>query len=416
VSQATDRADSEPPLILNSTGAGRDSDTAPASGKFKHLFNVAEVRKAAMAALPRPVFDFADGAAEDERTLRRNTDAFGDVAFLPRPLNGAATRDLSTELFGQRLSMPLIVAPTGLAGLFWPDGECRSAAAAAAAGIAYCASHGSVCTLEDIARTGIENRWMQVFIYNDKGFTREIVDRAAAAGYGTLVLTIDNQLLGNRERDLRNGFTIPPRFGFAGTLSTATKLAWLRRMRTTLPRLTFGNYVRPGRRDDIASLAGRMAHLLDPGLSWADVKWLRGYWYGTLVIKGILHPEEARLAVERGVDGLIVSNHGGRQLDGAAASFDALPAVLAAVDGRIPVLMDGGVRRGTDVVKALALGAAACLIGRPQLWGLAVGGEAGVRHVLDIFRREMDRAMGLLGVSRVADLGPHCLMPTRRAP
>ncbi len=381
--------------------------TAPAS--FKPLFNVAEMRAAARAVLPRPVFDFADGAAEDERTLRRNVEAFDEVSLLPRPLNGAASRDLSIELFGAKASMPLGLAPTGLAGLFWPDGELAAARAASAAGVPYCASHGSVCTLEDIARTGADPRWMQVFVYKDRGFTREMVERAAAAGYHVLVLTTDNQLLGNRERDIRNGFAIPPRFGIAGTLAAATKAQWLMRMRTTLPRLTFGNYVRPGEAADIGALAGRMSALLDPGLSWADVDELRKQWKGPFVLKGVLHPAEAREAVERGLQGVIVSNHGGRQLDGAAASLDALPAVVGAVSGRIPVLLDGGVRRGTDVVKALSLGAACCLIGRPQLWGLAVGGEAGVRHVLDIYRREIDRVMGLMGASKVSDLGLHCL-------
>lgn len=411
----TKPASGDPALTLDATGSGRDVDTPSRRDPFKHLFNVDEVRSAAYAVLPRPVFDFADGAAEDERTLRRNTEAFADVSFLPRPLNGAASRDMSITLFGRRLSMPLVIAPTGLAGLFWPDGERESARAAAAAGIPYCASHGSVCTLEDIAGTGIEPRWMQVFLYTDKAFTREVIDRAAAARFETLVLTIDNQLLGNRERDRRNGFSIPPRFGFAGTLRAATKVQWLRRMRPVLPRLTFGNYVRPGQSDGIAALADLMANLLDPGLSWAEVEWLRGYWKGTLLLKGVLHPDEAREAVAQGMDGIVVSNHGGRQLDGAAASFDALPAVVEAVDGRIPVLMDGGIRRGSDIVKALAVGASACLIGRPQLWGLAVGGEAGVRHVLDILRRETDRTMGLLGAARIGDLGPGCLLPSRTA-
>ncbi len=375
----------------------------------KRLFSVAEMRAAARAVLPLPVFDYADGGAEDERTLRRNTDAFCDVGLLPRPLNGAASRDLSIELFGARLSMPLGIAPTGLAGLFWPEGERAAARAASAAGVPYCASHGSVCTLENIAQTGAEPRWMQVFVYKDRGFTQEMVERARAAGYSVLVLTIDNQLLGNRERDIRNGFAIPPRFGVAGTVAAATRMPWLLRMRTTLPRLTFGNYVRPGEPADIGALASRMASLLDPALSWADVEWLRGLWKGPLLLKGVLHPAEASEAADRGIDGIIVSNHGGRQLDGAAASFDALPAVVEAVSGRIPVLMDGGVRRGADVIKALAFGAACCLIGRPQLWGLAVGGEAGVRHVLDIYRREIDRVMGLMGASTVRDLGPHCL-------
>jgi L-lactate dehydrogenase (cytochrome)/(S)-mandelate dehydrogenase len=363
------------------------------------------MRALAQAALPRPVFDFGDGGAEDEGTLRRNEAAFDEVELLPHPLSGAATRDLSVALFGRRLSLPVIVGPTGLAGLFWPDGERCAARAAAAAGTAFCLSHGSVCRLEDVAANDNAPRWMQVFIFRDRGFTRELAERAAAVRYDALVLTIDNQMLGNRERDIRNGFAIPPRFRPADLAGMALKLPWLWRMRNELPRITFGNYVRPGEAADIKTLAGRMAALLDPAMTWADVEEVRRAWKGPLILKGVLHPAEARAALERGIDGLIVSNHGGRQLDGAPASLDALPAIVEAVAGHIPVLLDGGVRRGSDVAKALALGAAACLIGRPQLWGLTVAGEAGVAHVLDIYRRELDRVMGLCGVARLADIG-----------
>ncbi len=250
---------------------------------------------------------------------------------------------------------------------------------------------------------------MQVFVYTDRVFTLEMVQRAKAAEYEALVLTIDNQMLGNRERDIRNGFAIPPRFGVTGTLAAATKAAWLLRMRRTLPQLTFGNYVRAGETAALSSISSRMAGLLDPSLCWADVEWLRGVWSGPLLLKGVLHPAEAAEAVARGVDGIIVSNHGGRQLDGAISPLDALPAVLKAVEGRIPVLVDGGIRRGSDVVKAVALGAAFCLIGRPQLWGLAVAGEAGVAHVLELYRREIDRTMGLMGAATIGALGPDCL-------
>jgi L-lactate dehydrogenase (cytochrome)/(S)-mandelate dehydrogenase len=375
-------------------------------------YNIAAMRGLARAALPRPVFDFGDGGAEDERTLRRNEAVFDEVELLPHPLSGAATRDLSLALFGRRLALPIIVGPTGLAGLFWPDGERCASRAAAAAGTAFCLSHGSVCRLEDVAASDNGPRWMQVFVFRDRGFTRELAERAAAARYDALVLTIDNQMLGNRERDIRNGFAIPPRFRPADLAGMALKLPWLWRMRNELPRITFGNYARPGEAADIKTLAGRMAALLDPAMTWADVEEVRRLWKGPLILKGVLSPAEARAAVERGIDGVIVSNHGGRQLDGAPASLDALPAIIKAVAGHIPVLLDGGVRRGSDVAKALALGAAACLIGRPQLWGLAVAGEAGVIHVLDIFRRELDRVMGLCGVSRLAEIG-HDLLFSR---
>jgi len=387
--------------------------TAPVPSWRRRGYSIAAMRALARAALPRPVFDFGDGGAEDEGTLRRNEAAFDEIELLPHPLTGAATRDLSLTLFGRRLALPILVGPTGLAGLFWPDGERCAARAAAAAGTAFCLSHGSVCCLEDVA-PGAGPRWMQVFIFRDRGFTRELTERAAAAGYDALVLTIDNQMLGNRERDIRNGFAIPPRFRAADLAGMVLKLPWLWRMRSELPRITFGNYVRPGEAADIKTLAGRMASLLDPAMTRADVEELRRQWKGPLLLKGVLHPAEARTALERGIDGLIVSNHGGRQLDGAPASLDALPAIVEAVAGRIPVLLDGGVRRGADVAKALALGAAACLVGRPPLWGLAVAGEVGVAHVLDIYRRELDRVMGLCGVSRIADIGRDLLFARPR--
>jgi L-lactate dehydrogenase (cytochrome)/(S)-mandelate dehydrogenase len=312
--------------------------------------------------------------------------------------------------------LPVIIGPAGLAGLFWPDGERAVARAAHAAGTAFCLSHGSVATLEDVAATGASPRWMQVFIYKDRGFTRELAERAARSRYDVLVLTIDNQLLGNRERDIRNGFAIPPRFGLSGLAGMALKAEWLWRMRREIKRITFGNYVRPGETADIRTLAGRMASLLDPAMSWKDVDELRRTWSGPLVLKGILHPEEAKAALDHGIDGLIVSNHGGRQLDGTPATIDTLPGIVAAVDGRIPILIDSGIRRGGDVVKALALGATACLVGRPQLWGLAIAGEAGVAHMLDIYRREIDRVMGLCGLARIANIGPDIIFRKKSGP
>jgi L-lactate dehydrogenase (cytochrome)/(S)-mandelate dehydrogenase len=377
----------------------------PGSAWRRRGYSVAAIRAEARIVLPRPIFDFADGGAEDERTLRRNETAFSAFGLLPRPLRGASDRDLSIELFGKSLRLPVLIAPTGLSGLFWPEGECAAARAAARAGTAYCASHASVVPLETIAATGASPRWMQVFVYRDRAFTREFVARAAAANYDALVLTIDNQLTGNRERDVRNGFTIPPRFGPAALAGMALKLPWLLRMRKELTRITFANYIGYLNASDLKTIAARMPALLDPSSSWHDVDELRHAWSGPLILKGVLHPSDAKEAVAHGVDGVIVSNHGGRQLDGAVAAIEALPGVVEAVAGRIPVLVDGGIRRGADVVVALALGARGCLIGRPHLWGLAVAGETGVIHVLEIFRREIDRVMGLCGVCRIADIG-----------
>ena len=380
------------------------SESVPAW--HRRAYSLAAMRDLARRALPRPVFDFADGGAENEATLRRNESAFADIDFLPRPLNGAAERDLSIELFGQRLSLPVMIGPTGLSGLFWPGGEIAAARAAMAAGTGFCLSHGSTCTMEELAGAGIAPRWMQVFVYRDRGFTRTFVERAAANGFEALVLTVDNQLTGNRERDIRNGFTIPPRFSDADRIAMMAKWRWLLRMAPALPKVTFANYAVPGETTDLGTLAARLGGMLDPSLSWREVEWLRGQWKGPFLLKGILHPADAAEAVAHGVDGVIVSNHGGRQLDGAVASFDALPDIVQAVGGRIPVLLDGGVRRGADVLKALALGASCCLVARPQLFGLAVAGEAGVARVLDILKREIDRAMGLIGVMKIAEIGP----------
>jgi len=386
-----------------------------ASSWKKKAYCIDAMRALAKAELPRPVFDFGDGGAEDEVTLGRNESAFDRYAFVPRPLRGAAQRDLSVSLFGSTLKLPVIVGPTGLSGLFWPDGERATARAAAAAGTAFCLSHGSTCTIEDLAATGATPRWQQVFLYHDRDFTRTFIDRAQAAGFDALVLTIDNQVMGKRERDLRNGFTIPPDFGLAGYLAMLAKYRWLWRMRGRYDALTFANYARPGETVDLKGLAGRLHTMLDQGLKWDDVAWVRDAWRGTMLLKGVLHPDEAAKAMAVGVDGVIVSNHGGRQLDGAIASLDALPAIVAAVGGRAPVLIDGGVRRGTDVLKALALGATACLVGRPQLWGVAVAGQAGVAHVLDIYARELDTAMGLCGLASVAEITPDLLVPAPSA-
>lgn len=375
-------------------------------------YSIAAVREMARRELPTAVFDFGDGAAEDERTLRRNEAAFGEIEVLPRPLNGPGPRDLSVTLFGEQLSLPVIIAPTGLSGLFWPDGELCAARAAAKAGTAFVLSHGSVCTMEELATTGARPRWMQVFIYRDRGFTREFTERAAAAGYDALVLTIDNQLTGNRERDIRHGFTIPPRLGPAQLAAMAMKLGWAWRMREQRQRITFSNYRRPGIDEDMRTIASRMASLLDPAMSWRDVDELRRIWKGPLLLKGVLHPAEAAAAVDHGVDGIIVSNHGGRQLDGATAPLRVLPGIVDA-SGKMTVMMDSGIRRGTDILKALALGAQFVFVGRPFLFAAAIGGDAGVGHAIKLLKDEVDRDMALLGITSLAQMKRELLMAAK---
>lgn len=380
----------------------------------KNGYSVAALRRIAQKRLPRPIFDFIDGGAEDEDTLRQNESAFSDWELLPKPLNGAAKRDLSTSLFGHTLSSPLLIGPTGLAGLFWPQGEVAAANAASDYGTVYCLSHGSVCTLEQLAKMHQGLKWMQVFIYKDRGFTRELATRAQASGYDALVLTIDNQLIGKRERDIVNGFTIPPRLDLSQMLAFAKKPSWWWAMRHELANVTFGNYVQSNSPESVAALAARMGSLLDPSMSWEDVDMVRAHWKGRLILKGVLHPDEASQAVKHGVDAIIVSNHGGRQLNGAIASVRALPAVIQAVNGAIPVLLDGGIRRGSDIFKAVALGASAVLIGRPHLWGLSVAGKDGVQWVLEMLHGELDRTMGLAGASNIEEIRTGQFMKARR--
>ena len=380
----------------------------------KNGYSVAALRRIAQKRLPRPIFDFIDGGAEDEDTLRQNESAFSDWELLPKPLNGAAKRDLSTSLFGHTLSSPLLIGPTGLAGLFWPQGEVAAANAASDYGTVYCLSHGSVCTLEQLAKMHQGLKWMQVFIYKDRGFTRELATRAQETGYDALVLTIDNQLIGKRERDIVNGFTIPPRLDLPQMLAFAKKPSWWWAMRHELANVTFGNYVQSNSPESVSALAARMGSLLDPSMSWEDVDMVRAHWKGRLILKGVLHPDEAAQAVKHGVDAIIVSNHGGRQLNGAIASVRALPAVIQAVNGAIPVLLDGGIRRGSDIFKAVALGASAVLIGRPHLWGLSVAGKDGVQWVLEMLHGELDRTMGLAGASNIEEIRTGQFMKARR--
>ncbi len=380
----------------------------------KNGYSVDALRRIAQKRLPRPIFDFIDGGAEDEDTLRQNESAFSDWELLPKPLNGAAKRDLSTSLFGHTLPSPLLIGPTGLAGLFWPQGEVAAANAASDYGTVYCLSHGSVCTLEQLAKNHKGLKWMQVFIYKDRGFTRELATRAQESGYDALVLTIDNQLIGKRERDIVNGFTIPPRLDLSQMLAFAKKPSWWWAMRHELANVTFGNYVQSNSPESVSALAARMGSLLDPSMSWEDVDMVRAHWKGRLILKGVLHPDEASQAVKHGVDAIIVSNHGGRQLNGAIASVRALPAVIQAVNGAIPVLLDGGIRRGSDIFKAVALGASAVLIGRPHLWGLSVAGKDGVHWVLEMLHGELDRTMGLAGASNIEEIRTGQFLKSRR--
>jgi L-lactate dehydrogenase (cytochrome)/(S)-mandelate dehydrogenase len=358
-------------------------------------YSIETLRIAARRRLPRMLFDFIDGGAEDERTMRRNVDGFARLSLTPRMLSPAPRRDLWRGVVGDLLELPVMVAPTGLSGLFWPRGELAVARACERLGTVMTVSHASTISFEALAASSPAARWFQIMIYKDRAITEALAEVGRQAGYSVLCLTVDLQGLGQRERDIRNGLTVPPRLTARSVLDLVRHPAWVA-SRLGAPVVTMANYERFGVKG-LATVAAYMERLSDADVGWDDLEWLRARWPGKLVLKGIMHPDDARRAADAGVDGIVVSNHGGRQLDGAPASIEALPRCVAAADGRLEVLLDGGVRRGVDVLKAVALGARAVLIGRPHLWGLAAGGERGVIAALAILRAEMDRAMTLGG-------------------
>jgi L-lactate dehydrogenase (cytochrome) len=366
-----------------------------------------DLRRIARRRLPRAVFDFVEGGAGDEWTVARNRAAFERLLFRPRTLVDVSKRELATVVLGERVTTPVLVSPTGMAGLCWPKGEVAAARGAQDVGTIYTLSTHSSCSIEEVAAGAPGPLWFQLYVWQNRDLTRSFVERARAAGYRALVLTVDVPIISRRERDIRNGFTIPPRITVRNALDTLRRVRWMRRVLFG-PRLTLANLVgAPGApRTDIVTLGGVANRQVDPSVAWADLAWFRSLWQGPVVLKGVLTAADARRAVDHGVDGVIVSTHGGRQLDGTPASIEALPEIADAVGHRIEVLLDGGVRRGADAVRALALGARAVMIGRPYLYGLAAGGQAGVRRALGILAGEVDHTLALVGVPRAGDLDP----------
>jgi isopentenyl diphosphate isomerase/L-lactate dehydrogenase-like FMN-dependent dehydrogenase len=364
------------------------------SRALERAVSIAELRNLAARRLPKAVFDFIDGGAGDEITLRDNQSAFGEWRLLPRVGLDVSRRSPETRILGRPCGLPLLCAPTGLAGFFWPHGEIATARAAAAAGIPYILSTNSVAAVEEVAAAVPDlDLWFQLYFLKDRALMENLIARASAAGCRGLCVTVDLTLQGRRERDLRNAFTMPLRPTLANALDLMRRPRWLIGVMRSPPR--FGHFGQAGAA--FTSVAQRVASLFDPSASWEDVARLREGWPGPLAIKGVLHPDDAVRAVEIGVDAVIVSNHGGRQLDLVPAAITALPGIAAAVQGRAQVIVDGGVRRGTDIAVALALGAQACSLGRALLWGLCAGGEEGVRRAIAILREELDVAMALLG-------------------
>ncbi len=370
----------------------------------RSLTTVEDVRQAARRRLPRMVFDFIDGGAEDETTVRANREGFADLALKPAVLSGARTRDLSTTVAGQRLSLPVLLSPAGLLRLAHRAGALGAARAAARAGTVFTLSTGSSYTIEEVAAAADGPTWFQLYLWRDRAVVSDLVERARVSGYGALVLTVDVPVVGQRERDLRNGMTLPPRPTPRNVLDVLRRPDWLRGYLGG-PALTFANFTDIGRGDSATALGAFVnREMTDPAQSWDDLAWLREQWRGPLLIKGIVSGADARHAVDLGVDGVIVSNHGGRQLDGMVGAIGALAEVVDAVGGDADVVLDGGVRRGTDVAKALAIGARAVMVGRPYVYGLGAGGGTGALRVLDILRDELDRCLALMGCGGVGDL------------
>ena len=371
------------------------------------IVTIEDLRRRARRRLPRAVFDYMDGGAEEEVTLRANRRAFEQVQFRPRVLVDCGAPDLSTTVLGQRLGCPLILAPAGLVGIFWPDGDIAAARAAGRFGTIFSLSTVSVASLEEVSASGSgATLWFQLYVFRDRGLTRSMVERALDAGYQALCLTVDVPIAGARERDVRNGFTVPPRVTLRNVVDALQHPGFLREVLTG-PPITFRNVSRATTsRTEAVSIAAYVNRQFDPTVTWADIAWLRSIWPRPLLLKGIMSAEDARLAVEYGVDGIVVSNHGGRQLDGLPATIEVLPEIADAVGGRLEILLDGGIRRGTDVAKALALGARACLIGRSYLYGLAAAGQHGAELAIGMLVKELERTLILLGRSSVGELDP----------
>lgn len=372
--------------------------------RLRAAHSIDDLRDAARRTLPRMVFDYVDGGAQSESTMRQNRAAFERHRLLSAAPVDVSRRSTATTLFGQSLAMPLIIGPTGYASAFWPKGDLALARGAAAAGVPFVVSNGANSRLKDIAEASGGQAWLQLYIAHDKQATLGLIGEARALGFETLEVTVDTALPGRRIRDIRNGFTVPYSWTPAKVADVLRHPGWMLR---ALPH----GAPRPGlmpmeQGRSWATVSEFVRSQINPAIGWDDLKWLRDQWPGTLIVKGLLDPGQVEPAIGAGYDGIVISNHGGRQLDGAVSTLDILPDFAAAAKRRIPLLIDSGVRTGTDILKAVALGASAVQVGRATLYGLSTAGEAGVGHALGIFRTELDMAMALVGLNRVADATP----------
>jgi L-lactate dehydrogenase (cytochrome) len=376
---------------------------------MKNVACIDDLRLLAKRKVPRAFFDYAEAGSYAQETLRANREDLEKVKLRQRVLVNVATRDTSTMILGEKASLPIALSPVAMTGLEHGDGEILACRAACAAGIPFGMSTLSICSIEDVATAVGKPFWFQLYVMKDRGFVRSLIERAAAAKCSALILTVDLQVLGQRHADVKNGLAVPPSLKLKNLINMATKPGWVASVLRG-KRWTFGNlagYVKG--EDDVRSLAQWVGSQFDPTLSWKDVDWIRSLWPGKLIIKGILDLEDAKLAAKTGATALVVSNHGGRQLDGAPSSISMLPKIADAVGSDIEVMFDGGVRSGQDVLRALALGARSCLIGRAYIFGLGAGGEAGVAKAIEIIRKELDVSMALTGVNSVRDIGRQIL-------
>ena len=374
--------------------------------------SIEDLRQAARRRLPRMVFEFVEGGSDDERTLQWNREAFARYQLNPKVLVDVSDIETSTTVLGRTLELPIILAPVGAARLAHHEGELAIARAAEKAGIIYALPSMGNFSIEDVAEVTEGPLWFQIYVWRDRSLLRDYIDRCRAQGYAALCLTVDVPVLGNRERDLKYGMTIPPRFKLRSILDAAMHPRWWWHLLLG-QRFTMANVVgRAGMRDDIGALSAFVKSQFDPSVTWRDVEWMLGEWNGPFAIKGILRPEDAARAADLGVQAIVVSNHGGRQLDGTPSALDVLPEIVDAVGDRTEVILDGGIRRGSDIVKALALGARACMIGRSYLYGLAAGGQHGVTRAMEMLESETRRTLALVGCRTPAELDHSVLRPS----
>jgi L-lactate dehydrogenase (cytochrome) len=375
------------------------------------ITDIEDLRRLARKRLPRMFYDYADSGSWTEGTYRANQEDFSKILLRQRVAVDIEKRSTRTRMIGVDVAMPVAIAPTGLTGMYHADGEILAARASERFGVPFTLSTMSICSIEDVAAHTTAPFWFQLYVMRDRDFIGRLIDRARAARCGALMVTLDVHVLGQRHKDIKNGLSAPPRPTLANLLDLATKPRWGLGMLGTRRR-AFGNVVGHVKGvTDMASLSAWTSQQFDPTLTWADLEWIKQRWGGKLILKGIMDPEDGRLAAESGADALIVSNHGGRQLDGAPSSISALPAIADAVGSRIEVWMDGGIRSGQDVLKAVALGAKGTLIGRPYLYGLGALGEAGVTRCLEIVHRELEVTMGFCGRTDVREVDRDILMP-----